>query len=205
MSDLLSHERLHWQRNCYKPLEHCLLAYEVASSKQQQGKGLSFPLYSSYYCNHKFSPESAREASVHFCIVNRIAHSLTKQVILLRTLADFSQPQFVQKNRKGLGKMYSCLQGRENSSGSLKRVHLINFPCDALFSLLWSFSLIRMNVCLLQLKWFLSFCFSDGEMKARDFKFCRLALAEKWNSLSKENIPLIRVNTYRNSFPARKY
>lgn len=43
------------------------------------------------------------EASVHFCAVNRSAHSLTKQVIPLRTL---SQPQFVQRNRK----MYSASQ-----------------------------------------------------------------------------------------------
>lgn len=57
-------------------IKHSFHAYETA---WKQRKDFVSPLCY-FCCNHKFSPESL--PLVHFCIVNRIAHSETKQVVL---------------------------------------------------------------------------------------------------------------------------
>lgn len=73
---------LHWHRSCYKTLSSC-----IWNSSRRKDCVFHFSFSD---CNHKFSPEENELAScwqkvvVHFCVVNRIAHSLTKQVISLQ-------------------------------------------------------------------------------------------------------------------------
>jgi hypothetical protein len=129
--------------------------------KQREGERIVFStLASSPDCNHKFSPERAAggEVVVHFCIVNRIAHSLTKQV--------YSTPTH---SARRVFPIAIHFRGIIKCSFLLAKPQLETFACcrrsftlkpSIIFKVSWGLStdclwksfLLHSSVCLLQLK-----------------------------------------------------